>query len=169
MLLPTALISFFLISSVQLFSCFWLFVTPWTAARQASLFITNSQSLLKLMSIELVMSSNHLFLCHPLLHLQSFPAQGSFPTSQLFTSGGHNTETSASASVLPMNIPGWFPLGLIDLISVPAVQGTLKSLLQHHSLKASILRHLAFFIVQLSHSYMTTGKSIALQGPLLAN
>ena len=116
--------------------------------------------------------------CHPTISssvvpfsfcFQSFPALGSFPMSRLFPSNSQSTGTSASASVLPMNIPGWFPLGLIDLISVPAVQGTLKSLLQHHSLKASILRHLAFFIVQLSHSYMTTGKSIALQGPLLAN
>ena len=98
-------------------------------------------SLLKLMSIELVMPSNHLILCHPLLPLlQSFPASGSFPMSQFFTSGGQSTRVSASTSV----------------------QGTLNSLLQHHSSKASILHHSAFFIVQLSHPYMTTGKTIAL-------
>ena len=89
--------------------------------------------------------------------LQSFPASGSFPMSQFFTSGGHSTGVSASASVLSMNIKDWFPLGF-DL----AVQGTLKSLLQHHSSKASILQHSAFFIVQLSYPYMTTGKTIPL-------
>ena len=90
---------------------------------------------------------------------QSFPASGSFPISRLFTLGGQNIGTSASASVLPMSIQGWFPLGLIDIL---AVQATLKSLLQHYSLKASILWHSAFFMVQLSHPYMTTGKTIAL-------
>ena len=93
--------------------------------------------------------------------LQSFPASGSFQISQFFTSGGQSIGVSASASVLPMNIQDWFPLGLawLDLL---AVQGTLKSLLQHHSSKALILWCLAFFIVQLSHPYMTTGKTIAL-------
>ena len=86
--------------------------------------------------------------------LQSFPASGSFPMSQLFISGGHSIGVSASTSVLPMNTQGW-----LDLL---AVQGTLKSLLQHHSSKASILRHSAFFIVQLSHPYVTTGETIAL-------
>ena len=90
---------------------------------------------------------------------QSFPASGSFPISRLFTLGGQNIGTSASASVLPMSIQGWFPLGLIDIL---AVQATLKSLLQHYSLKASILWHSAFFMVQLSHPYMTTGKTLAL-------
>ena len=92
-------------SSSQLLPCVRLFVTPWTAACQASLSITNSQSLLKLMSIKSVMPSNHLILCCSLLpHLQSFPASGSFPTSQFFTSGGQSIGVSASASVLPMNI-----------------------------------------------------------------
>ena len=94
-------------------------VTPWTAACQASLSITNSCSLLKLMSIELVMSSNHLSLCHPFLLLPSaFPESGSFPMSQLFLSGGQSIGVSASASVLPMNIQGWFPLGWTGWISL---------------------------------------------------
>ena len=96
-------------SSVQLLSCVRLFATPWTAACQASLSITNSQSLLKLMSIESVMPSNHLIFCWPLSScLQSFPASGSFPVSQLFTSGGQCTRTSASDSILPMRIQSCF-------------------------------------------------------------
>ena len=91
--------------------------------------------------------------------LQLFPAPGSFPVSRLFTSGGQSTEASASASVLAMNIHGWFPLGLTDLLTV---QGTLKSFLKHHSLKASILQCSAFFMVQLSHLYMTTGNIVTL-------
>ena len=103
-------INFIYASSVQSLSHVQFFVTPWTAACQASLSITNSQSLLKLMSIELVMPSNHLILCHPLLFPpSSFPASGSFPMSQFFTSGGQSIE--ASASVLPMYIQDWFPLG----------------------------------------------------------
>ena len=100
-----------MISSVQSLSRVQLFLTPWTAARQASLSITNSRSLLKLMSIKSVMPSNHLLLCHPLLLLPSFPASGSFQMSQFFTSGGQSIRVSASASVLPMNIQDWFPLG----------------------------------------------------------
>ena len=92
------------VSSVQSLSHVQLFATPWTAACQASLSITNSQSLLKLMSIESVMPSNHLILCRPLLLLQSFPASGSFQMSQLFTSGGQGIRVSASTSVLPINI-----------------------------------------------------------------
>ena len=100
--------------------------------------------------------------------LQSFPASGSFPISQFFASGGQNIGVSTSASVLPMNIQDCSPVGWTGL-DLLAVQGTLKSLLQHHSSKASILQCSAFFIVQLSHSYMTTGKAIAwLDGPLLA-
>ena len=96
-----------------------LFVTPWTAARQASLSITNSQNLLRLMSIESVMPSNHLILCHLLLLLPSiFPSISVFPVSQFFASGGHSIGVSASASVLPMNIQDWFPLGLAGLISL---------------------------------------------------
>ena len=99
------------LSSVQSLGHVWLFVTPWTTAHQASLSINNSRSLLKLMSIEFVMPSNHLILCHSLLLLlQSFPASRAFPVSQFFTSGGQRIGTSAS--VLPMNIQDWFPLGL---------------------------------------------------------
>ena len=102
---------------VQLLSCVWLFVTPWTAAWLASLSFTISQSLLILMSVELVMPSNHLILCHPLLFLPSiFPAAGSFPMSWIFASGGQSIE--ASASVLPMNIQGWLCLGLTGLNSL---------------------------------------------------
>ena len=134
--------------------------TPWTAAHQASLSFTISQSLLKLMSIELVMPLNHLVLCPPLLFLPSiFPASGSFPMIWPFASGGQNIGASASASVLPMNIQGWFPLGLTDFL---AIQGTLKSLLQHHILKASVVWCSAFFMVQLSHACVTTGKTMAL-------
>ena len=146
-------------SSVQSLSHVRLFATPWTAARQASLSSTNSHRLLKLMYIKLVMSSNHLILCHPLLLLINFfLASGSFLMSQLLISGGQSIVASASASVLPMNIQGWFPLGLTGLITLQSVQGTLKSLLQHHSSKA-ILRCSAFYMIQLSHLYMTTGKS----------
>ena len=106
------------LSSVQSLSCVWLFATPWTAAHQASLSITNSQSLLKLMFIESVMPSNYLILCCPFSHLQSFPALGSFPMSQFFASGVQRTGVSASASVLPMNIQDWFPLWLTSLISL---------------------------------------------------
>ena len=93
------------VSSVQLLSCVQLFATPWTAARQASLSITNSQSLLKLMSIESVIPSNHLILCRSLLlpAFNLFPASGAFHMSQFFTSGGQSIRVSASASVLPMN------------------------------------------------------------------
>ena len=149
-------------SSVRLLSHVWLFAAPWTAACQASLSITNSWSLLKLMSIELVMPSNHLLLCHPLLLLPSiFPGSGSFQMSHLFASGGQSIG-SFSFNILPSNEHSGlisFRIGWLDLL---AVQGTLKSLLQHHSSKASILWHSAFFIVQLSHPYMTTGKTIAL-------
>ena len=103
--------------SVQSLNCVWLFATPWTAACQASLSITNSQSLLKLMSIKSVMPSNHLILCCPFSScLQSLPASWSFPVNQFFASGGQSIRASASTSVLPMNIQNWFPLGLIGLI-----------------------------------------------------
>ena len=151
-----------LISSVQWLIRVRLFVTPWTTARQASLSITNSQSLPKLMSIESVMPSNHLILCCPLpLLLQSFPISGSFEMSQLFTSGGQNIGVSASISLLPMNTPGLISLKM-DWLDLLAVQGTLKSLLQHHSQKHQFFCTQAFFIVQLSHPYMTTGKTTAL-------
>ena len=136
---------------------------PWTAACQASLSITNSQSLLKLMSIELVIPSNHLILCRPFSsRLQSFPESRSFPMSQLFASGGQSTGVSASASVLPMKEHSGLISIRMDRVHLLAIQGTIKSLLQHHSSKASILRCSAFFIVQLSHPYMATGKTIPL-------
>ena len=114
------------------------------------------------MSIELVMPSNHLILCHPLLLLPSvFPGSGSFQMSQLFSSGSQSIGVSASALVLPMYIQDFFSFRM-DWFDLLAVQGTLKSLLQHHSSKASILWRSAFFTVQLSHPYMTTGKTVAL-------
>ena len=106
-------------SSVQLLSHVWLFVTPWTAAHQASLSITSSQSLFKLMSIKSVMASNHLSLYRPLLLLPSiFPSIRSFPVSQFLTSGGQSIGISPLVSVLPMNIQDWFPSGLTGLISL---------------------------------------------------
>ena len=142
-----------------------LFVTPWTAACQASLSFTISWSLLKLISIELVMQSNHLILCHPLLLLHSiFPASGPFLMSQFFSLGGQNIGVSASASVLPMNKSfQWIsPNGLIsfrmDWLDLLEVQGTLRSLLQHHSSKAAVLWCSAFYMVQLSHPYMILEK-----------
>ena len=149
------------VAVVQSLTHVWLFATPCTAAGQASLSFTVSWSLLKLLSIELVMSSNHLILCRPFLLLLSvFPSIRVFPVSWLFASGGQRIGASALASVLPMNIQGWFPLGLTGLISLKSK--TRKSLLQHHSSKASILWCSSFFMVQFSHPYMTTGKTIAL-------
>ena len=137
-------------------------MTPWTVARQASLSITNSQSLLELMSIELVMSSNQLILFHPLLLLPSI-----FPTIRIFSN-----ETvlcirwpeywSFSFSISPSNEYSGLISFTMDWLDLLAVLGTLKSLFQHHSSKASILQYSAFFIVQLSHPYMTTGKTIDL-------
>ena len=118
---------------------------PMDAARQASLSITNFRSLLKLISIESVIPSNHLILCHPLSsRLQSFPESGSFPMSQLFTSDGQGIRVSASASVLTMNIQDSFPIGWTGWI--PLLSKGLSSLLQRHSSKASILQCSAFFI-----------------------
>ena len=149
-------------SSTQSFSRIQLFATPWTATHQATLSITNSRSLLKLMSIESVMPSNHLIFCHPLLLLSSI-----FPSIRVFS----------NESVLPIRWPKYWSFsfsispskeysGLIsfrmDWLDLHAVLGTLKSLLQHHITKASILWWSAFFIVQLSHPCMTTGKTIAL-------
>ena len=150
------------ISSVQSLSGVRFFVTAWIAARQASLSITNSRSSLKLMSIELVMPSKHLILCCPFLLLPPIlPASESFLMSQLFTLGGQ------SIGVLSFNIsPSNEYSGLIsfrmDWFALHAVQRTLKSLLEHHSLKASILWHSAFFMVHLSLLYVTTGKTMAL-------
>ena len=135
-----------------------LFATTWTAARQPSLSFTNAWSLLKLMSTESVMPSSHLVLCCLLLlRLRSFPASGSFLMSWLFTSGGQSIGASYSATVLPKNIQYWFPLGLTDWISLQSK--SLKSLLQHHSSKASILQCSAFFMLQVSCLYKTTEKS----------
>ena len=149
-------------SSVQLLSHVQLFATPWTAAHQASLSFTISRSLLKLVSIESVMPSNHLILyCHLLLCLQSFPASASFQMSQLFASGWPR-DWSFSFSISPSNECSALISFRIDWFDLLAVQGTLKSLLQHHSLKASILWCSVFFMVQLSHPYMPTGKTIDL-------
>ena len=146
-------------SSVHLLSRVWLFATPWIAARQACLSITNSRS--SLTSIELVMPSSHLILCHPLL-LPPIP-----PSIRVFS----NESTlrmrwpkywSFSFSIIPSKEhPGLISFRM-DWLDLLAVQGILKSLLQHHSSKASILQCSAFFTVQLSHPYMTTGKTIAL-------
>ena len=148
--------------SVQSLSRVQLFATPWTAAHQASLSITNSGSLLKLMSIELVMPSNHLIFCHPL-----FLPPSIFPNIRVFSNESvlhirRPKYWTFSFSISPSNEhPGLISFRL-DWLDLLAVQGTLKSLLQHHSSKASILQHSAFFIVQLSHPYLTTGKTIAL-------
>ena len=137
-----------------------LFATPWTAAHQASLSFTISWSLLKLTSVEPVMLSNYLILCCPLLLFLSisFPASESFPMSRLFVPSGQNI--GALASVLPMHIQDWFPLGLTALIFLLFKE--LSRVFSNTSLKASILRCSAFFTVQLSHPYITTGKTIAL-------
>ena len=149
-------------SSVQLFSHVWLFVTPWAAARQASLSITNSRVLLKLMSTESVMPSNHLILCRPLLLPPSI-----FPSIRVF----YNESVlcimwpkywSFSFIISPSNEYSRLISFRMDWLDLLAVQGTLKSFLQHHSSKASILRHSNFFVVQLLHPCMTTEKTIAL-------
>ena len=149
-------------SPVQSLSCVRLFVNPWTAACQASLSIANSRSLCKFMSIESVMASNHLILCHPLLLLPSI-----FPNIRVFSNESilhfrWPKYWSFSFSICPSNVYSGLIFFRIDWFDLLAVQGTLKSLLQHHSSKASILQHSAFFIVQLLHPYMTTGKTIAL-------
>ena len=149
-------------SFMLVLSYVWLFATPWTVAHQASLSITNSWSLLKLMSIELVMPSNNLVLCRPLLLLPSI-----FPSIRVFSNESVLCNRwpkywSLSFSISPSNEhPGLISFRM-DWLDLLAVQGTLKSLLQHHTSKASILQCSAFFTVQLSHPYMTTGKAIAL-------
>ena len=136
-------------------------MTLWTAAHQAPLSSTVSRSLLKLMSLESVLPSNHPILCRPFSCLQSLPASGSFLMRQLFASG-RPKYWSFSFSISPSNECSRLISLRMDCLDLPAVQGTLKSLLQYHSSKASVLQCSAFFIVQLSHPYMTTGKSIAL-------
>ena len=136
--------------------------TPWTAAHQASLSITNSQSSPKPMSIESVMPSIHLIFCHPLLLLPSiFPSIGVFSNESAFCLRWPKY-WSFSFNISPSNENSGLISFRMDWLDLLAVQGTLKSPLQHHSSKASILRCSAFFIVQLSHPYMTTGKTIAL-------
>ena len=138
-------------SSVQSLSHVWLFATPWTATRQASLSITNSRSLLKFRSTKSVMPSNHLILCHSLLLLPSI-----FPSIRVFSNESALCITwpkywSFSFNISPTNEHSGLISFRMDWLDLLAVQGTVKSLLQHHSSKASILRHSAFFIVQLSH------------------
>ena len=149
-------------SSIQSLSRVQLFATPRTAARQAFLSITTSQSLLKPMSIMSVMSSNHLILCCPLLLPPSI-----FPSIRIFSNESVLRITwpkywSFSFSISPSNEYSEMISFRMDWLDLLAVQGTLKSLLQHHSSKASNLRSSAFFIVQLSHTYMTTGKMVSL-------
>ena len=152
----------FQFSSIQSLSRVWLFATPWIAARQASLSITNSRSSPKLMCIELVMPSSHLILCHPFLLLPLIPPSIRDFSSESTLHMRWLKYWSFSFSIIPSKeIPGLLSFRM-DWVDLLAVQGTLKSLLQHHSPKASILQHSAFFIVQLSHPYMTTGKTIAL-------
>ena len=143
-------------------SCLRFFATPWTAARWASLSITNSQNLLKLMPIESVIPSNNLILCCPLLLPPSI-----FPSIMVFSNESvlrirWPKDWSFSFSISPSNEYSGLISFRMDLFYLLAVQGSLKSLLQHHSSKASILPPSAFFIIQLSHPYMTTGKTIAL-------
>ena len=138
----------------------WFFATPRTAACQATRSFTISWSLIKLMSIELVMPSNHLVLCHPLLLLPPiFPSIRVFTSELALCSRWQSIRAWAAASVLPVNIQDWFPLGLTGLISL---QSKRLSRVFNTSFKASVLHHSAFFMVQLSHPYMTTGKTIAL-------
>ena len=149
-------------SSVQLLSRVWLFVTPWATACQAFLSITNSQSLLTLMPIESVMPSNHLILCCPFLLSPSI-----FPSIRVFSNESvlcirWPKYWSFSFSISPSNEYSGLIFIRMDWLDLLAVQGTLESLLQHHSSKASILQCSAFFIVYLSHPYMTTGNPIAL-------
>ena len=148
------------VSSIQLLSRVWLFVTPLTAACQASLSITNFRSLFRLMFIEPVMPSNHLILCPPLLVSPSV-----FPSIRVFSDDSvlHiRWPKYWSFSVSPYNEYSGLSSFRMDWLDLLAVQGTLKSLLQHHNSKASVPQRSGFFIVQLSHPYMTTGKSIAL-------
>ena len=149
-------------TSVQSLSRVRLFATPWTAAHQASLSITNSQSLPKPMSIESVMPSNHLILCHPILLLPSiFPSIRVFSNESALYISGQRIGVSGSTSVLPMNTQDWCPLGWTGWISLQS-KGLSRVFSKNHSSKASILRHSTFLIVQISYPYMTTGKTIAL-------
>ena len=151
---------------VQPLSHFRLFAIPWTAARQTSLSFTISQSLVKLMSIELMMPSNHLVLCRPILLLPTvFPRITVFSNESILRI---RWPKNWSFNISPSSEYSGLISFRIDWLDLLAVLGTLKSLLQHHSSKASILQHSAFFIIQLSYPYMTIGKTIVLTiGPLL--
>ena len=150
------------IQSVQSLSHVRLFVTPWITARQASLSSTNSRSSLRLTSIESVMPSSHLILGRPLLLQPPIPPSISVFSNESTLRMRWPKDWSFSFSIIPSKeIPGLISFRM-DQLDLLAVQGTLKSVLQHHSSKASILQHSAFFTVQLSHPYMTTGKTIAL-------
>ena len=148
-------------NSAQFLSHVWLSATPWSAAHQASLFITNSRSLLKLMSFELVMPSNHLILCRPLLLPSIFPSIRVFSNESALHIRWPKY-WSFSFNISPSNEHPELISLRMDWLDLLAVQGTLKSLLQCHSSKASILWHWALFIDQLSHPFVTTGKTIAL-------
>ena len=148
-------------SSVQLLSCVRLFETPWTAVHQVSLSITNSWSLLKLISIESVIPSSHLILCHPLLLPSIFPSIRVLSNESVLCIRWPKY-WSFSFNISPSNEYSGLISFRMDQLDLLAVQGTLKSFLQHHSSKASICWHSAFFIVQHSHPYVTTGKTIAL-------
>ena len=148
-------------STVQSLSCVRLFTTPWTAACQASLTSTNSLSLLKIMSIASVRQFSHLVLCRPLLLLPSIVPNIRVLTSESALCIRWSKYWSFSFSIRPSNEYSGLISFRMDWLDLLAVQGTLKSLLQHHSSKASILECSAFFTVQLSHPYMTTGKNIA--------
>ena len=150
-----------MVSSVQLLSHVRLFMTPWAIACQASLFITNGRSLLKFMSIKSVIPFNHLILCRPLLPPPIFPSIRVFSNESALHIRWPKY-CSFSFSISPSNEYSRLISSRMDWLDLLAVQGMLKSLIQHHSSKASILWPSAFFIVQLSHPYMTTGKTIAL-------
>ena len=146
--------------SVQPLSRVRLFVIPWTAACQASMSITNSWSLLRILSIETVMPSNHLILCHPLPLLPSiFPSIRVFSNESVLWIRGPKYWSFSLSNSSSKKYSGLISFRM-DWLNLLAVQGTLRNLFQHHSSKASILRCSAFFIVQLSHPYMTTGKTI---------
>ena len=151
-----------MLSSVQSLSRVRLFATPWTAGHQASLSTTTSRSLLKLMSIKSVIASNHLILCCPLLLLPSvFPSIRGFSNESALCIRWPKY-WSFTFSISPSNEYSGQISFRMDWLDLLAVQGTLKGLLQHHSSKASILWQSTFFIVQLSHPYMTTGKTVDL-------
>ena len=150
------------VQSVQLLSCVWLFVTLWITACQASLSITISRSSLKLMSIESVIPSSHLILYRPLLFLPPIPCSIRVLSNESILHMRWPKYWSFSFSISPSNGYSGLISFRMDWLDLLAVQGTLKSLYQHHGSKASILRCSAFFTVQLSHPYMTTGRNIAL-------